>query len=146
MPVGGGGLIAGVASAVKQLRPDCRVVGVEPTGADTMRRSFASGTPESIERVTTIADSLGAPFAMPYTFELCRRYVDELVQVSDDELRAAMRLLFREQRIAVEPACAAATAALTGPLAGRLDGRSVVVLMCGSNIDWDTWSRHAGIG
>ncbi len=76
VPIGGGGLAAGIASAVKQLQPRCRVVGVEPTGADTMHRSFAAESPQRIERVATIADSLGAPMAMPYSFALCRRHVD----------------------------------------------------------------------
>jgi threonine dehydratase len=146
VPIGGGGLCAGVSSAVKQLNRSCELFGIEPSGADTMHRSFASGQPGSIERVVTIADSLGAPYAMPYSFELCRRHVDALIRVSDDELRSAMRLLFREMRIAVEPACAASTAALTGPLAERLTGKTVVLLMCGSNIDWQTYAMHAGIG
>jgi threonine dehydratase len=73
VPIGGGGLIAGIANAVKQLRPDCRIIGVEPDGADSMHRSRAAGEPQSIERVTTIADSLGAPFAMPFSFALTQQ-------------------------------------------------------------------------
>ena len=111
-----------------------------------MHRSFAAGEPESIDRVTTIADSLGAPYAMPYSFALCRRYVDELVIVDDDDLRAAMRYLFRYMSIAVEPACAASAAALRGPLANRLAGRRVAIVMCGSNIDWQTYADYAEIG
>jgi threonine dehydratase len=83
IPIGGGGLCAGISSAMKLLQPRCRVIGVEPEGADSMHRSFAAGEPRSIERVRTIADSLGAPYAMPVTFELCRRNVDELVLVND---------------------------------------------------------------
>src|SRR5258708_39692326 len=108
IPIGGGGLCAGVASAVKQSQPRCKVFGVEPEGADTMHRSFASGKPEAIDRVRTIADSLGAPYAAPYTFGLCRRFVDELVRVSDRELRRAMLLLFRDAKLAVGPPGAAA--------------------------------------
>jgi threonine dehydratase len=143
VPIGGGGLCGGLANAVKQLNPGCRIFGVEPEGADTMFRSFAVGKPQSIEKVTTIADSLGAPFALPYSFELCRANVDELVRVSDDALRAAMRFLFRRSKIAVEPACAASTAALRGPLAERLSGQRVVLVMCGSNIDWATFEAYA---
>jgi threonine dehydratase len=65
VPIGGGGLCAGVASAVKLLAPKCEVIGVEPFGADSMYRSFAAGEPRPIERVATIADSLGAPYALP---------------------------------------------------------------------------------
>lgn len=140
VPIGGGGLIAGIATAVKQLQPDCRVLGVEPEGADTMHRSFAEGSPQAIDKVRTIADSLGAPHAQPYSFSLCRRFVDELVMIDDYELRSAMRLLFDDLKLAVEPACAAATAALVGPLAERLRGKRVGVLACGSNIDRETFS------
>ncbi|MGH6960855.1 MAG: threonine/serine dehydratase, partial [Dongiaceae bacterium] len=125
VPIGGGGLAAGIACAVKQLRPDCQVFGVEPEGADSMHRSFAAGSPQSIEKVGTIADSLGAPFALPYSFGLCRRFLDGLVKVDDDSLRRAMSRLFREMKLAVEPAGAAATAALCGPLRERLRGKRV---------------------
>ena len=146
VPIGGGGLCAGISSAVKQMKPDCEVIGVEPVGADSMNRSFASGKPESIEKVETIADSLGAPFALPITYELCKENVDELVLVDDGELKDAMGLLFRELKIAVEPACAASTAALMGPLSGRFAGKKVVPVMCGSNIDWETFARQANLG
>jgi threonine dehydratase len=146
VPVGGGGLAAGIACAVKQLRPGCQVFGVEPEGADSMHRSFAAGTPQPIERVATIADSLGAPFALPYSFALCRRFIDDLVLIDDDAMRRAMGLLFREMKLAVEPAGAAATAALCGPLRDRLAGKRVGVLVCGSNIDTATFARHLGQG
>jgi threonine dehydratase len=142
VPIGGGGLCAGVAAAVKLQSPRCLVFGVEPEGADSMHRSFAAGKAESIDSVRTIADSLGAPYAAPYTFELCRRNVDELVKVDDDALRRAMRLLFASAKLAVEPAGAAATAALTGPLCERLRGRRVGVIVCGANIDAATFSAH----
>ena len=142
IPIGGGGLCAGVASAVKQLQPRAQVFGVEPEGADSMHRSFASGKPEAIDKVRTIADSLGAPHAAPYSFALCRQFVDELVLVSDDQLRAAMGLLFRSAKLAVEPAGAAATAALCGPLAGKLRGKRVAVIVCGANLDAQTFARH----
>ena len=142
VPIGGGGLCAGVACAVKQAIPGCRVFGVEPEGADTMHRSFASGKPEAIDKVRTIADSLGAPYAEPYSFALCRRYVDELVRITDDEIRAAMRLMFEEAKLAVEPAGAAATAALCGPLRDQLPGRRVGAVVCGANIDVATFAGH----
>ncbi|MGE3172577.1 MAG: threonine/serine dehydratase [Planctomycetota bacterium] len=133
VPIGGGGLCAGVAAAVKQLQPRCRVYGVEPAGADSMHRSFAAGSPQRIPAVTTIADSLGAPYALPYSFALCRRFVDELVRVDDDELRRAMALLFADAKLAVEPAGAAATAALL-QRADELQGRRVGVVVCGANV------------
>lgn len=141
VPIGGGGLCAGVASAVKLVSPGCDVIGVEPFGADSMYRSFAAGEPRSIERVATIADSLGAPYALPISFELCRRNVDELVRVSDDELRAAMRFLLRNAKLAVEPAGAATTAALLGPVRERVRGKRVAAIVCGSNIDEATFAK-----
>jgi len=141
VPIGGGGLCAGVAAAVKLLRPQCKVYGVEPVGADSMHRSFAAGCPQSIERVATIADSLGAPYSLPITFELCRRHVDELVLVDDEQLREAMRVLMEDAKLAVEPAGAAATAALLGPLSARVRGRKVGIIVCGANIDHQSFLR-----
>ena len=145
VPIGGGGLAAGIASAVKQLAPACLVFGVEPRGADSMSRSFAAGEPQAIERVATIADSLGAPHAGALTYALCRRLLDGLVLVDDDELRAAMRVLFDGAKLAVEPAGAASLAALRGPLRERLAGRRVGVIACGANIDAESFARHLAI-
>lgn len=135
IPVGGGGLASGVAAMVKTLQPGCRVYGVEPEDADTMHRSFAAGTPQTIDKVATIADSLGPPMALPYSFGLCRRYIDELCMVSDDQIVDAMALLFDEMKLAVEPAAAVATAALVGPLREKLAGKRVGIIICGTNID-----------
>lgn len=146
VPIGGGGLCAGMAAAIKQLSPRTAVYGVEPTGADTMHRSFAAGRPMGIEAVRTIADSLGAPHAAPYSFALCRRFVDDLVLVDDDMLRGAMALLFQEVKLAVEPAGAAATAALLGPLARRLAGQRVGVIVCGANVDPRAFAEHVVAG
>ena len=142
IPIGGGGLIGGMSNAIRQMRPDCRIIGVEPEGADSMHRSFAAGEPRAIERVGTIADSLGAPFAMPYSFDLCRKNVDALELVNDDQLRKAMGILFQKMKLAVEPACAASTAALLGPLRESLRGKAVVLVFCGSNVDWDTFASQ----
>ncbi len=146
VPIGGGGLCAGVASAVKLVHPACQVFGVEPEGADTMHRSFAAGEPVSRGDVATIADSLAPPYALPYSFGLCRANVDELVMITDDQIRQAMAVLFREMKLAVEPAGAAATAALFGPLHGRLAGKRVGVLVCGANIDIDGFAAAVRLG
>ena len=146
VPVGGGGLIGGMANAMRLLRPEVQIYGVEPEGADTMTRSLASGRPESIDRVRTIADSLGAPYALPYSFGLVRNNVDGLVIINDDDLGKTMGFLFSGMHIAVEPACAATTAALFGPLREKLQGRHVVLMFCGSNIDWATYRRQVEVG
>lgn len=144
--VGGGGLIGGIANAVRQRRPDCEIYGIEPEGADSLRRSLAAGNAVRLDAVNTIADSCGAPFAMPYSFELCRRNVTRVELVSDHDLRRMMGTLFRRMRIAVEPACAAAAAGLAGPLRETLRGRRVVLVFCGSNIDWASFERLADLG
>ena len=82
-----------------------------------------------------MADRLGAPYALAYSYGVCRRFVDEIVRVRDDEMTASMHHLFRDMKLVAEPAAAAATAALPGPVRERLDGRRVALIVCGSNID-----------
>ena len=132
---GGGGLTGGVACAVKLLAPDTKVYVVEPEGADTMHRSFAAGAPQSIDMVRTIADSLGAPRCEPYSFALNQAYVDDVVLVSDEQIRDAMRLLYRSAKLVTEPAGAASLAAVLGPLRDRLAGQQAGVVVCGGNVD-----------
>jgi len=139
---GGGGLTGGVACAVKQMSPATAVYVVEPEGADTLRRSFDAGSPQSIDAVRTIADSLGAPRCEPYSYALNRLFVDDVVLVSDDQIRDAMRLLFRSAKLAVEPAGAAALAALAHPMRERLRGKRVGLVVCGANIDIETFTRQ----
>ena len=136
VPIGGGGLASGVATAVKSMAPNCRVIGVEPYGADSMHRSLRSGKAEKLASLDTIADGLSAPFAGELTLAHCQAHLDDLVRVSDDEMVAAMRLLLERCKILAEPAGAAATAAL---LAGRIGGLGdhvhVVAIVSGGNID-----------
>lgn len=144
VPIGGGGLAAGVSWALKRLQPACRVYGVEPVGADSMSRSFAAGEPVAAAPVTTIADSLGPPYSLPYSFGLCRENVDRIVLIDDDQIIDAMGVLFREMKLAVEPAGAAAAAALFGPLKDELAGKRVGLIVCGANIDIETFARQIG--
>jgi threonine dehydratase len=140
--IGGGGLMAGVAAAVKQMKPSCRVYGAEPTGADVMSRSFRAAAPQHMERIDTIADSLAPPMTTQGTYDVCRRFVDDIVTVSDDAICAALALLYREAKLAVEPAPAAAIAAVLGPLASRLRGARTGVVICGANIDSESFYRY----
>lgn len=135
LPIGGGGLAGGVANIIKALHPETTIIGVEPEGADTMHRSFAAGSPQTIAKVSTIADSLGPPMALPYSYGLCRAAVDELVMVDDDSICRSMMLMFNDLKLAVEPAAAVTTAAMTGPLRDRLKGKRVGMVVCGTNID-----------
>lgn len=134
VPIGGGGLISGMACAIKRLRPDAQVIGVEPFGADSMFQSLQQGVPVTLERVATIADSLGSPLAMPYSFGLAQEYVDRIVRIEDAEMLRAMEIYQSTLRITAEPACAASLAAILGPLRADLEGRHVGIIACGSNI------------
>lgn len=144
--VGGGGLAAGVACAVKEMSPSTAVHAVEPEGADSLSRSLAAGSPQSIDAIRTIADSLGSPRCEPHSFALNQRFLDGSVLVSDDQIRDAMRLLFRSAKLVAEPAGAAALAALMHPLRATLEGKSVAVIVCGGNVDAATFARQLAPG
>ncbi len=135
VPVGGGGLIAGVALAIKSQRPGVRIVGVEPEGAASMWRSRQVGQPARLDAIETIADGLAAPFAGDLTFALVQRYVDDLVLVSDVEIRAAMALLLERSKVLAEPAGAAAIAALLSGAARIQQDMPVVAIVSGGNVD-----------
>lgn len=144
--IGGGGLASGVATAIKLKNPACAVYGVEPKGADSMHRSFVSGSPQLIDRVATIADSLGAPMALPYSFTLCRANLNGVVLVDDEQICRAMSILYHRAKVAAEPAGAAALAGLLGPLREELRGRRVGLIICGGNIDIVNFARYVQRG
>lgn len=134
--VGGGGLLAGIAVAAKTLKPGIRVVGVEPEGAPAVTRSLEAGFPVTIEKITTVADGLSAPFAAPTSQRLIERYVDDVVLVTDEEILAAMRLILERTKLLVEPAGAAATAALMSRKAGAKPDSRVIATLSGGNVDF----------
>ena len=134
LPVGGGGLISGMAAALKLLNPEIEIYGVEPFGADSMYQSFQSGKPEALDKVDTIADSLGSPTALPYSYEMTRANVTDIIRVSDDDLRQTMRVMNESLKLMVEPACAASLSGAIGPLRSRLEGKKVGLIACGTNI------------
>ena len=136
---------AGVASAFKALQPRCRIYGVEPG----VRIPCTGASPPARRKDVTIRNDRRQPrppYALPYSFGLCRRFVDRLVLVNDEQIIDAMAVLFREMKLAVEPAGAAATAALFGPLREELRGRRVGLIVCGSNIDIDSFARYTTRG
>ena len=141
VPIGGGGLCSGIATAVKLLQPSCKIYGIEPQGANSMQLSLRRGAPVQLKKVETIADSLGSPSTAPYSFSLCRKYVDRVVIVNDEDMKNAMRVLFSEMKLAVEPAGAASTAGLLGPLKNQFKGQTVALIISGSNMDNLTYSR-----
>jgi threonine dehydratase len=133
--IGGGGLLAGVAAAVRARSPKTRVVGVEPIGASAMRKSLDAGKPVKLDRIDTIADGLSAPMAGDLTFPVIRDLVDDVVLVSDDEIRDAMREVMTSAKLIAEPAAAASVAAVMLGRVGAKRGDRVVAILSGGNVD-----------
>ena len=141
LPVGGGGLIAGMAAAIKYYHPKTKIIGVEPKGANSLNRSFLSGRPEALAKVETIADSLGAPSALAASFELARANVDEIIEI-EDRIMAEMMLEMRDRlNLFAEPARAAPLGAALGPLHSKISVKKVGVLACGSNISANRFAK-----
>lgn len=140
VPIGGGGLISGVAFAIKTLRPEIKVYGVQSSGAASMATSLREGAITHLNSVSTIADGIAVKEPGVNTFELCNRYVDEVVTVSDDEIAAAILALIEQQKIVAEGAGAVSVAAaMFNKL--PIKGKKTVCLVSGGNIDVNTLSR-----
>jgi threonine dehydratase len=135
VPVGGGGLISGVAAAVKQARPRVRVVGVEPAEADGMTRSLAAGSP--VERIAgpTIADGLAPPITGRHTLAHVQEFVDEVVTIADEAIADATRLMMERTKLFVEPSAAAPLAALRAGAIRLRVNEMVVLVASGGNVD-----------
>lgn len=140
IPIGGGGLAAGVAFAIKTLRPDVKVYGVQATGAPSMERSIKTGSPCHLDSVSTIADGIAVKQPGELTYQLCKEYLDDIVTVNDDETAAAILALMERQKLVAEGAGAVAVAAV---MFNKLPvkGRKVVAIVSGGNIDVNTLSR-----
>ena len=136
VPVSGGGLVAGIATALKLSRPGCVVVGVQPEANGSLARSLEAGERVNVGPVRTIADALVASCPGERTFEIARRLVDQVVLVSEEEIGAAVRELAGRQKLVVEPGGAVAVAAL---LAGRLPAAAsdLVCVLSGGNVQLD---------
>jgi threonine dehydratase len=139
VPVGGGGLSAGVAAAIKLHRPKARVIGVEPAGAPKLSRARAAGKPVRLEKTASIADGLMAVEIGHLTFAHHQRFLDDVVLVEDAAMLKAMRLLLDRSKLVVEPSGAITAAAVMEGLV-QLKGPTVVVLS-GGNIEWDGLSE-----
>ena len=140
IPVGGGGLIAGMAYVLKTLNPKVKVYGVEAKGAPSMKNSIEHGAIETLSAVSTIADGIAVKTPGTLTYELCNKYVDEIVTVSDDEISAAILALMEQHKLVAEGAGAVAVAAA---MFGKIDlkGKKAVCLLSGGNIDVTILSR-----
>jgi threonine dehydratase len=141
VPVGGGGLISGVAVAVKQQRPEVRIIGVEPEQAPGVTESLAAGHPVVPSRLDTIADGLAAPYTRPFTLAVIQRYVDEMRTVSDEAIIDALKVVVLRAKLVVEPAGAAAVAAL---LVDPAIPRPVVAILSSGNLDGPRLSAWLG--
>ena len=139
IPVGGGGLISGLSAAIKLVKPSVKVYGVEPYGADTMFQSFIKKKPVAINKVKTIADSLGAPMALALSYELAQSNVEEIVRLTDAEMIEAMNIIREKLNFIVEPACGSSLAACLGPLKEKVLKKNVALIACGSNISFERY-------
>ena len=144
VPVGGGGLIAGVGAYVKALRPDVKVIGVEPADSDAMYRALAAGRPVPVERPGRFADGVAVRQVGNAPFALARKVVDGVIRVTHGQICDAMRAVFEDTRGIVEPAGALAVAGLAAYIAqGRRHSGTVVALLTGGNVDFDVLGQVA---
>lgn len=135
VPVGGGGLISGIAAYLKRMRPSIVVVGVEPSGSNVVSQSLAAKRPLRLEHFHSIADGLNAPWSGPNSLGLIQELVDDVVTVEDDAIREAMSIVLERTKLLVEPAGAAAVAALLQGAVPEAEGRRVVAILSGGNVD-----------
>ncbi len=140
VPIGGGGLISGIAYTIKSINPDVKVYGVQAAGAPSMYKSVKDGAIEELEKVSTIADGIAVKKPGDLTYEICSKYVDDIVTVTDDEISAAILALMEQQKLVTEGAGAVSVAAA---MFGKVDikGKKVVCLLSGGNIDVTILSR-----
>jgi len=138
VPVGGGGLIAGIATYVKQQRPDIRIVGVEPDDSAAMKMSLEAGKPVTLDHVGIFADGVAVRRVGDETFRLCQEFVDEIITVGTDQICAGIRDIFEDTRSIVEPAGGLSIAAVKKYIAERgVSGQTLVTINCGANVNFD---------
>ena len=138
VPIGGGGLIAGIATYIKAKRPDIRIIGVEPEDSAAMRDSIAAGKPVTLDHVGIFADGVAVKRVGEHTLRACQQYVDEFITVDTDQICAAIRDIFEDTRSIVEPAGGLAVAGLKKYLATHdSDDQTFVTISCGANVNFD---------
>lgn len=141
IPVGGGGLISGVAYAIKQLKPDCKVYGVEAAEAASMKRSVEANDKLTLASANTFADGIAVKHPGDLTFDMVNQYVDGIVTVSEDEIAAAILFLIEQRKLVCEGAGAVSVAAMIYDKVPELQGKKVCCLLSGGNIDVNILSR-----
>lgn len=141
VPIGGGGLIAGVAYTIKQINPNCRVYGVQAAGAPSMEKSIIDGEIETLSKVQTIADGIAVKTPGDLTYELVKQYVDGIFTVTDDEIALAILTLLEQQKLISEGAGAVPVAAVLAGKIPDIEEKNVCCLVSGGNIDVTILSR-----
>lgn len=141
VPIGGGGLISGIAYTIKKLKPSCKIYGVQAAGAPSMEQSIADGEIETLDGVNTIADGIAVKTPGNLTYDLCQKYVDGIVTVTDDEIALAILTLLEQQKLIAEGAGAVPVAAVMNGKIPDIDGKNVVCVVSGGNIDVTILSR-----
>ena len=138
VPIGGGGLIAGIATYIKAQNPNIRIIGVEPEDSAAMRDSIAAGEPVTLEHVGIFADGVAVKRVGDHTLRACQQYVDEIITVDTDQICAAIRDIFEDTRSIVEPAGGLAVAGLKKYLATHATSdKTFVTINCGANVNFD---------
>ncbi|MBX9766229.1 MAG: threonine/serine dehydratase [Bdellovibrionales bacterium] len=143
VPIGGGGLAAGVACAIKLIQPKCKVIGVQARTADAMLRSFQTGKPEYNDSVNTVADSLCPPQVGAYTFSVCKEFLDDIWIVEESEIKKAMQIYQNSFGLVVEGAGSISMGALLGKHGPSLSDKKIGVMISGSNIDLETFAKNS---
>ena len=141
IPVGGGGLIAGMAHNLDLMNSRVELLGVEPFGANSFHESLKADKAIKIDKVDTIADSLGSPMAMDFSFDIARKRVHRVEKITDNEIKASMVLMRDYLGLMVEPACATSLAGLLGPFRKHCEGKKVGLIACGSNISIERYDQ-----
>ena len=141
IPIGGGGLIGGMAHYLDQINSSVELLGVEPVGADSFTKSLEKKSAVRINKVDTIADSLGAPMAMEFSFNIAKKRVSQVEKVTDDEIRNAMITMRDRLGFIVEPACATSLAGLQERYKKKCEGKKVGIIACGSNISFERYNE-----
>ncbi len=140
VPIGGGGLISGVACAIKNINPNCKVYGVQAAGAPSMKNSLAAGKPEKLAEVSTMADGIAVKMPGDNTFAMCQKYVDGVVTVTEEEIASAILMLVEKHKMVAEGAGAVSVAAA---MTNKVDikGKKVVCVVSGGNVDINILDR-----
>ena len=138
--VGGGGLISGVGAVLKQYFPNINIIGIEPNDAKGITESLKANQPLQKVYINSIADSLCAPIHMPYSFKVAKQVIDDMINITDKDMSNAMVFAYNHLKLFLEPACAAGFAGLKKLKTNILENKNTLILLCGSNIDFQSWN------